>query len=220
MSLDFYVDTAQDLALELARFYHPSANDPLGFLTIPEILAVVELAAHDLAKMVDQYLPAGNLLTLNHWRGAKKAHEWYQSANQVYWLISAVFSPVNTGLRFLASEIGLGKPLAMLQQNIILWFYTAYLHRLGSYLIDVNSGRLRVGAQRYRALMEQQGVGTIPAPTATAGTRTADGGEVVPQVTITLMGQVKAGKSSLINALLGEQRPHRRFARHGRGYSL
>ncbi len=40
----------------------------------------------------------------------------------------------------------------------------------------------------------------------TAAPSVPDAAEAVPQVTITLMGQVKAGKSSLINALLGEQR--------------
>lgn len=204
-TLNLYVDTAKELALELARFYHPKARDPLGSLTIPEILAVVELATHDLAKMVDQYLPAGNLLTVDHWLGAKKATEWYKSASKAYWLISAIFSPVNTGVRYLASELGAATPLQKFQENLILWFYTAFLHRVGTYLIDVNSGRLRVGAARYRQLLEQQ----QPAP-ASAPARTAiapvDAAESISQVTITIMGQVKAGKSSLINALLGEQR--------------
>src|SRR5438128_9737237 len=70
-----YVDTARSLFLELGRFYHPSAEDPLGALTIPEILAVVELAAHDLADMVDKSLPAGHLLTINHWPWARQAAE-------------------------------------------------------------------------------------------------------------------------------------------------
>ena len=41
----FYVQTGQDMALELARFYHPGAADPLGERTVPEVLAVIELAA-------------------------------------------------------------------------------------------------------------------------------------------------------------------------------
>ena len=41
-SLQLYVDVAQKLAPELAAIYHPEAADPMGNLTIPEILAVVE----------------------------------------------------------------------------------------------------------------------------------------------------------------------------------
>jgi uncharacterized protein len=194
--IDFYVKTAQEMALELARFYHPGAADPLGQRTIPEVLAVVELASHDLAELVDEYLPGGHLLTIRNWQQAKQASDWYQTASKVYWLIAACFSPVNTGLRFAASQIGLSAPLQQLQQNLLVWFYTAFLHRVGTYLIELDSGRLRVGAQRYRELRGQQ----APKPAA-------DGeAPAVGRVTITVLGQVKAGKSSLINALLGEQR--------------
>ena len=50
-------------------------------------------------------------------------------------------------MRYAASQLGLSTPLQMLQQNLFVWFYTAYVHRLGTYLIDLNSGRLRVGAR-------------------------------------------------------------------------
>ncbi len=43
-------------------------------------------------------------------------------------------------------------------------------------------------------------------PAAPAAPEAADPAEQVRQVTLTVLGQVKAGKSSLINALLGEQR--------------
>jgi len=192
--MDTYVNTAKEMVEELARFYYPKAQDPIGALTIPEILAVIELAAHDMAEIVDRYLPGGHLLTVQNWRQAQKATQWYQSVTNAYWIISAIFSPLQTGLRYAASQVGLARPWQMLQQNLLVWFYTAYVHRLGTYLVDLNSGRLRVGAKRYRELM---------APTVAAQ---ADPAERVKRVTITLMGQVKVGKSSLINALLGEQR--------------
>jgi predicted GTPase len=201
-TVPFYLETAQEMALELARFYHPKAQDPIASLTIPEMLAVVELAAHDLAEMVDQYLPGGHLLTVRDWRRARQVSEWYNRASNVYWLISSVFSPVNTGLRYVASQVGLSRPLQMLQQNLILWFYSAFIHRLGTYLIDLNSGRLRVGATRYRQLQQRYaaGDGKTEAPPPAA-----EPAEQVRQVALTIMGQVKAGKSSFINALLGEQ---------------
>jgi predicted GTPase len=199
----FYFTTAQEMALELARFYHPHAKDPVEYLTIPEILAVTELVAHDLAELVDQYLPAGHLLTVKHWRWGQQAVDWYQRANNVYWAISAVFSPVNTAMRYGASQLGLSMPFQMLQQDLYLWFYVAYVQRLGTYLIDLHSGRLRVGASRYRELLE----GRAAAPTPGAAVPEApDPADLVKQVTVTLLGQVKVGKSSLINGLLGERR--------------
>lgn len=198
---NFYVTTGEELALELARFYHPDAPDPISQLTIPEMLAVIELASHDLAELVDRYLPGGHLLTINHMRQARQAADWYQKGSNVYWLIAAVFSPVNTAARYLASKAGMSKPWRMLQQNLLIWFYTAYVHRLGTYLIDLHSGRLRVGARRYRELLEG-----IADDAASAGPQAAGSADEVRRVTVTLLGQVKAGKSSLINALLGEQR--------------
>jgi predicted GTPase len=192
----YYVTIAQEMGLELATFYHPKAKDPVGNLTVPEMLAVVELASHDLAQMVDKYLPGGHLLTINDWKRARKAVDWYQSASTVYWVASALISPINTGLRYAATQMGLTTPLQMLQENLLLWFYTAFLQRMGTYLIDLNSGRLSVGATRYRQLMEA----------ATGAKPSGEAADQVRQVTVTLMGQVKAGKSSMINALLGEQR--------------
>jgi predicted GTPase len=199
--LNYYVQTAQEMALDLARFYHPKAEDPLSFLTLPEILGVVELAAHDLSQMVDQYLPGGHLLTLNDLRRLKQWADWYPTISNATWLISSVFAPFNTALRFLAVQAGMNKPWQLLQDNILIWFFTAYVHRLGTYLIELNSGRLRVGAERFRQLQQSH----LGAPAATRAGE-ADPADAVRTVTFILVGQAKAGKSSLINALLGEQR--------------
>lgn len=200
---DFYTQTAHEMALDLARFYHPGAEDPFGPLTLPEILAAAEYAAHDLRELVDQYVPGSHLLTINNLRQAQQAADWYTSASNVYWVVSAVLSPINTGLRFVASHLGMTRPWQQLQQNLLLWFYTAYLQRIGSYLIDLNSGRMRLGAERYRELLRQRGA-SVPSDGAAAPRAAAD--DDVRRVTVTLFGQVKAGKSSLVNGLLGEQR--------------
>jgi predicted GTPase len=197
ITLQHYVDTGQEMALELARVYHPTTTDPISQLTLPEILAVVELAAHDMAELVDRYLPGGHLLTLKNFRQARQATQWYQAASNVYWLISGLFSPLRTGMRYAATQLGMSRPWQQLQENLLLWFYSAYIHQLGTYLIDLNSGRLRVGARRYRELVKAQ----QPAENEQVG-------EPVQQVVLTVMGQVKTGKSSFINALLGEQRAH------------
>ncbi len=202
----FYIDTAKELAQELAVFYHPGARDPIGALTIPELLSVVELAAHDLNEMVQQYVPAGHLMRVNDWKRARQLSDWYNVANNAFWIVSSIFDPVNTGLRFLASRAGVQMPFQKLQQNIILWFYTAYVHRMGTYLIDLNSGRLKVGATRYRQLLQAKKLAEEAKAAGVPPPEGVDAAEAVQRVTLTFMGQVKAGKSSLINALLGEQK--------------
>lgn len=205
--LDDYVTTAKEMAEELAEYYHPGTSDPVSNLTVPEILSVIELAAHDLGTLVDRYVPGGHLLTVRDWRRARQALDWYEPASNLYWGITALFAPLETGARFAASKLGLSQTWDMLRHNLVLWFYTAYVHRLGTYLIELNSGRLRIGAARYRELMESAEPSEPRAdPKALVSVETAGPSPSIRQVTIAVLGQVKAGKSSLINALLGEQR--------------
>ncbi len=192
-----YLNTAQEMAQEMAIYYHPRAKDPVSSLTLPEVLAVIELAAHDLANLVDEYLPGGHLMTIADWRRARQAAEWVQTATNLYWAVAALFNPLDAALRYSASRLSMGTPLQMLQQNLILWFYVSFIERVGHYLIEVNSGRLRVGTKRYLELLRQR----LP-----EHMETADPAEEVRHVTVTLLGQVKAGKSSLINGLLGERK--------------
>lgn len=206
VSYNFYTHIAHQMAQELAQFYNPRASDPLGSRTLVEILAVIELASHDLGEMIDTYVPGGHLLTIDNWRTARKATDWYQTANKFYWMISGLLSPVNTSMRYLASQAGVTRPWQMLQLNLLLWFYSAFVHRVGTYLIDLNSGRLRVGAQRYRELMarEKPDPGVPPG----AGALPLDGVTETPQapttpLTIGLIGPFGGGKTSLRKALLG-----------------
>jgi predicted GTPase len=210
-SFPFYADTAHEMALELARFYHPGVKDPVGPLTVPEILAAVELAAHDLAEMVETYVPGGHLLTIDNLRLAKQISDWYPTASNIYWLVSAVFAPVETGMRYTTSKLGMSRPFQLLQENLIAWFASAYVHYLGTYLVDLNSGRLRVGAQRYRDLVRKWSTEAAPVGQAARSpdgqaSEPLDEADQIREIALTVIGQVKAGKSSFINALLGERR--------------
>lgn len=197
----FYFDTGLDLAEELAKVYRPDASDPIGLVTVPEILSVIELATHDLNELTQKYVPGSHLLTIDQCRQARKALGWYRMGSNVYWAASALFDPVRTATRFVAAKYGMGKPLEMFQQNVILWFYAAYVRKVGEYLIELYSGRLKVGAARYRELKATY----TDQPDVNSAMPSQVSPTTAPIVTVAFVGQVKAGKSSLINALLGEQ---------------
>jgi uncharacterized protein len=187
-----YADTAISLALEIAQVYHPGSTDPFGHLTLPEILTCAELVAHDLHTKVSDHLPGSHLLTINQWKQTKQAVDWGKTAWNVSWVARAVMNPLKAGIQYVASKAS-GSILNRVQENVMLWFYTAFIHELGQHLIELNSGRLKVGAKRYREIMHE-----AERPPATS--------VVVNSVSVAIVGQVKAGKSSLVNALLGEQR--------------
>jgi predicted GTPase len=200
----FYLDSAMDLSLKIARHYHPQADDPLTSLTVPEILASAHLAIEDLEEWVDDSVPGSHLLTVKQWRGLAKAPEWFKLARDVSWAISVALNPTNIG-RYLTSRMTVNPISKQVQSNLLLAFYVTYLRHVAFYSIEMNSGRLRVGAKRYRELMQQLKQDKRP-PRGTADVQTsAAAPDEVTEVTIAVVGQVKAGKSSLINSLLGER---------------
>jgi predicted GTPase len=113
---------------------------------------------------------------------------------------------MNTAIRYLTSEIGMSQPFRRLQENFIAWFVTAYIHRVGTYLIDLNSGRLKVGARRFRELRSAWGLDPATTEPKSGTGDVVDTGADIARVGLAVIGQVKAGKSSVINALLGEQK--------------
>src|SRR5688500_7544265 len=50
-----YTELALDLAKQVAEHYNPGAPDPFEHLTLPEVLACIELASEDLDELVQKY---------------------------------------------------------------------------------------------------------------------------------------------------------------------
>jgi predicted GTPase len=208
-----YSELALDLATQVAEIYNPGAETPFDHLTLPEVLACVELASADLDELVQKYVPGSHLLRIRDMKRARKAVGWYKTGMNVYWAGAAIFDPVQTALRYLASKAALGSLLNRIQDNIVLWFHTAFIHNLGRYLIELNSGRLKVGVKRYRELLTQHEAPPADDPNARPEPTPAAVGEAAldtaahtatgpKAITMSVLGSVKAGKSSLVNTLL------------------
>jgi len=209
-----YTDLALELAKQVSEVYNPNAADPFENLTLPEVLVCIELAAADLDELVQKYVPGSHMLRIRDIKRARKAVEWYKTGQNIYWAGAALFDPVQTALRYFASRTVLGNLLNRLQSNILLWFHTAFIHNLGHYLIELNSGRLKVGVKRYRELLAQQQAIPTDEPSARSAPTPAEMEEAAvaaaantatgpKPITLGVLGAVKAGKSSLVNALLG-----------------
>jgi uncharacterized protein len=119
------------------------------------------------------------------------------------WIGSIALNPLNIS-RYVVSKVAMDPLSKQLQQNVLGAFYGLYVRQAGYYLIELNSGRLRAGSKRYREVMGRlQGdalpKSTSPIPEDTSPPQTTT-------ITIAIIGQVKAGKSSLVNCLLGGQK--------------
>ncbi len=188
IGVDLYINTGRALADRLAKHYHPMADDAIEKVPVIEVLTALELAAEDLNGLVRQ-VPGGDLITPEHWKAAVQAAGYIQKANNIYSYLLPLFNPI-TGLPRLASQHLMVKPAwKSMQQNLLRWFFQAYVNRLGMHLIELYSGRLIIGSDRYRRLRRKLD-GVVPSLTdevrplaiAVAGSRVSDHGRVVEAV--------------------------------------
>ncbi len=185
---DRYVAVGRRLMRKLAEHYHPESGDPLDHVPVVELLGALELAAEDLARMTRQ-IPGGDLITLSHGRRAMQMANYFNKANDLYALVSPFLNPLSGLTRIGTRELVVKPAWRNMQQNVLRWFFQAYVNRLGAHLVEMFSGRLAIGVDEYRRLTRRR-------PTAAA---TIDGGLDEP-VTVAVVGARGSGKSRLVQA--------------------
>lgn len=199
---EFYQQVTIDIAVKLARHYYPKSDDPLGSLSIVELATVSHLVCEDLEGWFQKYVPGSHLVTVSQWRMLGKMPPWLNVISNVGSLASVVWDPTKIP-RYLAMR-GAGDPLiSLVKSNLLGAFFRFYTQRIGYYLIELNSGRLRGGSSQYRRTMERLN----PIDSSSRGDTPGSAPQKAEAVTVTIaiVGQVKAGKSSLVNCLLGDQ---------------
>ena len=190
--MDIYIDVGRRLANRLAAHYHPESEDPIQLLPVVDLLTALELASEDLNQLCKQ-IPGGDMITPGHWKKAVQVANYFQRANDIYSYLLPIFSPM-TGLARLGSQHLMVKPAwKNMQQNLLRWFFQAYVNRLGMHLIELYSGRLAMGARQYRRL------------TPRASSPDSDDSTDKPRVKIGVAGMRGVGKSRLISQVRAAQ---------------
>ncbi len=199
---DIYITTGRHLAKTLADHYHPLSTDPIANVALVDLLTALELAAEDLSQLCRQ-VPGGDMITPGYWKKAVQVASYIQRASDVYSYLLPIFSPV-TGLVRIGTQQWMVKPAwKNMQQNLLRWFFRAYVNRLGVHLIELYSGRLSIGAKQYRKLTRRGVIplgaeGEIPPlKIAVAGARNSGKSRL-----LTLVNQARAGDMSLVRARL------------------
>lgn len=196
VDLQVYQREVQALAESLAQHYHPAATDPLSSLTVPEVLAAARLAIEDMEQWLLTSVPGSRMLTIRQWRrlpeAAPKWMKRYRLLQNTYMAASMLWNPANV-LQYLTSKLAFEPVATGIQSELLAAVYLRFIQQAGFYLIEMNSGRLRGGADAYRR--------TLSRGRGHSGQRALLDSVEARSVTVALVGQVSSGKSSLVNAL-------------------
>lgn len=195
----FYLETIKSLATDLATHYHPESKDPYSALKVTEVLAAVRLAVDDLEGLAIRSIPGSRLLTIGQWRSLQHAPQWVKRIQDSVWLGSILLNPANI-VRYYTSKATIDPITNEIQTEVLAVLYLRFIRQVGFYLIEMNSGRLRAGADAYRKTF-----GGERSPGEAASQSAAPRPLNFQSVSVALVGQVSSGKSSLVNALLGQQ---------------
>lgn len=191
-----YLADAQALAGLLSTHYHATASESAFHpITIVEVLAVIHLASEDLEQVALEKFPGSNLLTVGHISRLSDYARYLDNGQKIAYIASSLANPMK--LLYYPLWRKSGSVTVELQNEISQVIYQQYLRSVGHYLIEMFSGRLKGGSAEYRKRF-----GRWSNAMYTSGGRRDLIEQEPGEVTIAVMGQVKAGKSSLINALL------------------
>jgi GTPase Era involved in 16S rRNA processing len=177
----------------VARQYHPQVDRPVLQAPVAHIAAVVELVAHDFRETFSEKVPWGKTVTPGQLLWWKQQGELGWRFGTYLWQINRVrrmcMRPGTALIQELHDHWGQNlatKSMGGLKQ----WMIDYCVTKAGDYAIQLYSGGF-VRSDEYR-------------PRISAGVEALPFDQEPLQILV--VGQVKAGKSSLINALLGEPR--------------
>ena len=199
---DVYMNTGRRLARTLAKHYHPLSTEPIDNVPIVDLLTALELASEDLSALCRQ-VPGGDMLTPSHWKKAVQVAGYFQRANDIYSYLLPIFSPLSGLVRLGTQQLMVKPAWKDMQQNLLRWFFRAYVNRLGVHLIELYSGRLAIGAEQYRRLTRhgraplKEAGAPPPVRIAVAGARGAGKSRL-----LALIEQIKQGDARLLKARL------------------
>jgi hypothetical protein len=194
-SLDQFLSLGREILGRVAAFYRPEDPEPLLAVQVPLLFRAIEETARDLAA-VTANLPFAHRVTISEIvRGyqfgqkLKPAYELYQ----LYRMLSPLLNWQSGLFRILVTD----RLFDLAKETLSQWLLKWYVNRVGYHAIELYSGKL---------LLTRRLDGAPPLLPDTAKTLAEAQQTPSEPLRLLILGQVKAGKSSLVNALFGEVR--------------
>jgi hypothetical protein len=181
-----------------AREFYPRKSSPMLEVPIPHVLRVIELVSQDLREALSANIPGAHILTMRDLQRVQEISRWVPWLYTAYRVGAAIYNPANAVMREAANwaQGDLFDASALQTKQWVLQFA---IRRAGFYAIELYSGQL--------VLHEVQFEGELKSTQAARETARQRSEKFASEpFRILVLGQVKAGKSSLVNALFGETR--------------
>ena len=183
-----------------------TSDKPALEITVPDAMFIAELVLHDLRLAAKDHIPGSHLLTIRQFE--QLTHFWKTTAaltsNESPWrlgyrMIRFVLNPIS-GVFKEANDTLLGKLSDTALEEAKRWAIGYSVRRAGEYAIQLYSGQLAIHEPSFRDFRSPQS--QLDSVKADKNKRhRAD-----EPLRIIVLGQTKAGKSSLVNAMFGELR--------------
>lgn len=198
-SMDDLWREVQQVMQTVSRHYYPKIKDPVWEMPVPYLLKVIELAAGDMRKIMLEQVPGSHVLTINDVMRGVRLKSLAQEIYHFYRLVTFALNPAAALLRE-AEGFFAGKLMDSASGDLKLWLMEAFIKKVGFYSIELYSGTL---------VLEDYGLKHYVSKASQQAAKKHDQREQLlasEPLRILVLGQVKAGKSSLINALFGQMK--------------
>jgi uncharacterized protein len=190
---DRLLATARQTIERVARHYHPEDRDPIWSFTVPELLLLTERVSIRLRMVLLDHVPAVHLVEAGHllriWEYKPMAATGAKVFRHLHnvWRVTRMTNPMAALLAEARQRI-VGATLSEAGDYLRTQGARIWVEEVGRAAIELYSGRLRINTEELRELAaREQGESVLPGP-----------------LRILIAGRINAGKSSLVNALLGE----------------
>lgn len=181
----------QEILRRIAEFYRPHDKEPLMEVQVPLLCRAIEETARDLATITAD-VPLAHRITIGDAVRGYRLQQKVKPAYEVYRSLYPVLNWKNALFQWFVTD----RLFDLTKETLWQWILKWYVDRVGYHAIELYSGKL---------LLTRRVEGRPPLSGGGRATSGAKDGAREP-LRILVLGQVKAGKSSLVNALFGELR--------------
>jgi len=193
------MDLARRVVETVAHEFHPKSKHPTYEIPVPHLLRIAELVTADLREAFSAHIPGSHILTINDLRKLKRVAELAPTLHKLYRVVALILNPA-TGLARELGNIAQSKMLDASADETKRWVVQFAVRKTGFYAIELYSGHLALRGVEFAPYKTERSQRAIAEDVGRKAILKEE------PLRILVLGQVKAGKSSLINAMFGETR--------------